>query len=257
MPTRVPPEAPRPAAPRVPALVWLGLPLVCWLAPYAGKAIGDAFYERWVRTEFGFVEMATNLVLVAAVGFGVLASVRAPRSGLRWLRPAYALLTLGCFYFLGEEVSWLDHVVQWQGAESLRAHNDQGETNLHNLPGLAGTLLDQLPRALLTLGALVGGVIAPLVLRNRPELMPRLGGYGAWIVPGIACLPSAALALVASKLVKFTSDLAPWLDIRGGESKELLLACLLALYLCERARQLRPPEVRDARAPIDAVRGGR
>lgn len=235
------PPLPQPAAVRLPALVWLGIPLVCWLAPYAGKAIGDEFYERWVRTEYGFVEMATNVALAFAVGFGLLASVRAPRSGLRWLRPAYALLTLGCVYFLGEEVSWLDHFVQWQGADALRAHNDQGETNLHNLPGLTGQLLDQLPRALLTLGALVGGVILPLLVRARPERMPRLWGYGPWTVPGIACLPSAALALVASKLVKLTSDAAPWLDIRGGESKELMLALLLALYLCERARQLRVP----------------
>ena len=70
----------------------------------------------------------------------------------------FGLFCLGCLYFGGEEASWGQHWMGWDAPDQWAALNNQNETNLHNSNGLAGSLLDQLPRNLLTLAALISAL---------------------------------------------------------------------------------------------------
>ena len=116
--------------------------------------------------------------------------------------------------------------------------NEQGETNLRNIGGWTEAVLDQGPRSLLTLGALVGGVIVPLLVERRRLRNPgqaQAGGFAVWLWPTIVCVPACLLAVVSNvprKLERiFGGTLPRVLDIRGGESKELFLALSLFLYM--------------------------
>jgi len=54
---------------------------------------------------------------------------------------------LGLTYFLGEEISWGQHIFHWESPASFVTHNNQAETNLHNI----SNLLNELPRSLVLL----------------------------------------------------------------------------------------------------------
>lgn len=224
------------AAVELPRALWLVAPPTLALLPYVVHAVDADLYQRWIRTETGVMESATALLLLVAVICGVLA-VRHVRTVLATgrLRLWLLLLTVGCFYFLGEEISWGQHYFGWSTPESLAELNEQGETNLHNIGGWTEAVLDQGPRNLLTLAALVGGVIAPFALRTkRPAWDPRTR-LAAWIWPTFVCLPASVLALVSSlprKIARAVGGEVPYvLDIQGGESKECFLAFFLMLYL--------------------------
>ena len=49
---------------------------------------------------------------------------------------------LGIFYFLGEEISWGQHIFKWSSSEYFLIHNNQQETNIHNI----SNLFNELPR---------------------------------------------------------------------------------------------------------------
>ena len=229
-----------------PAWLWLWGPLGLAILPYAVLAASPAAYERWIRTETGVLESATALFLLLAVLLGV--DVLRHRRALPapWFRRALVLYTLGCLYFFGEEISWGQHYFGWATPEALRLANEQGETNLHNIGGWTEGLLDQGPRALLTLAALAGGVVAPLVLRRRRRAWDPRRDIAPWLWPTLVCLPSSVLALVSNLPRKvaaaFESEVPAFLDIQGGESKECFLALFLLLYLVSIRLRLRAAE---------------
>ena len=124
----------------------------------------------------------------------------------------------------------------------IAERNEQGEFNLHNDP-LLESVLDQLPRSLLTLFALVGGFLVPLLGRRRgPADFDTPGPWG-WIWPARACMTAAFLAVTVTLpeklLERDDADLPAWADISGGETKELCLAVFLLVYLWCLHRDLR------------------
>ena len=215
--------------------LWLGLPLLILVAHVVTRSISQGIWHLWMKSEYGIVENGTLLILALAVVFGVMAFCRRKQADSRLLGPWVLLLTVGCFYFFAEEASW-GHHWGWQlfGEEfsrQLQEHNDQGETNIHNLPGLLGNILDNLPRFLLSVAALVGGILVPLWHRyKRPVTWPN-----DWIWPTIVCLPTSALALVIGipkwimRQLEVHEQFGP--EFRTGETKEYLLAVFLMLYL--------------------------
>ena len=218
--------------PSLPRLLWVGVPLLLAVLPGAVRAFDSDLFSRWFRTELGLVEIATAVFLAVAVlaAVGVLRHARefpAP-----WLKLWFGLFLLGCVYFLGEEISWGQHFFGWSTPEVLAEANDQAETNLHNLGGWAGRLLDQLPRNILTLAALVGGVLAPLMLRKRRQAWDPARQVAPWIWPTLVALPAALGALLIGMPETFLDEPLPaFFDIQDGESKEAFLAFFLMIYI--------------------------
>jgi hypothetical protein len=229
----------------LPIWLWLGLPLAYYLLVYGAALVMDQpAYYRFFTGEMCVTEILTVLILAVAVIAGILALRDLRALDDRLLLVWVALGTLGCFYFGGEEASWGQWYLRWTTPEAWQALNNQQETNLHNLETL-GPLLDQLPRALLTLGAFVGGIVVPLVLKARQQWFdPRRRWY--WIWPTAMTLPVAVIAVFLARIDRRIGDVVdqvwPYYDMRTGELKELFLGYFLMLYLLSlrlRLRQLR------------------
>lgn len=217
-----------------------GVPLWLWLwsAPalvvlqVATKAIDEALYRRTLRGELGLVENLTVAALLGAIACAVLCYRR--RAAVRWrfFGPCLLVLVLGLVFFAGEEASWGQHWLGFEPPEAIASRNEQHEFNLHNDPFLE-TFLDQLPRLLLTLAAMVA-VVVPLARRDRARDF-RAPGPSGWVWPTLECVPAALCALLVGVPEKIASvlglTLPAVLEISAGETKEACLALFLLVYL--------------------------
>lgn len=215
--------------------LWLWLPLAILAVSLAVKALDEVVYYRWIIGEYGLVENATLVVLVAAIVYGVrIALMRALDPAPGWIRWWVILITLGSIFFLGEEASWGQHLFDWRPSDRWSDLNLQQETNLHNIAGF-GFVFDQLPRNLLTASALVGGIIVPLYRRGRGLAKTR-DRFHYWIWPTLVCMPVSLLGVFASVPQKMYKTMgAPLPDLlvglNPGELKECFLAFFIMLYL--------------------------
>ena len=131
------------------------------------------------------------------------------------------ILLLGATYFALEEISYGQHMFGWGTAETWKELNDQDETNLHNVHAL----FDQLPRMLLTIGILIGGVIMPLYRHFRKirlEESNRL--YWQW--PTLDCITVGLLVILFRPILTVIDTKI----IDTGEMKENLIALFILLY---------------------------
>ena len=140
------------------------------------------------------------------------------------------ILVLGSTYFAGEEVSWGQHIFGWEASEYWQSLNDQGETNLHN----TGPLFDQVPRALLSAAALVGGVLVPLYFFLAKRRL-RKTSLHYWLWPTYECIPAAFFSILVSwheKVYQILDvEIPVVVDVRAGEVKESLLALFIMVYV--------------------------
>ena len=214
---------------KAPALLYHGLPIFILLFPFAWVAL--AGNDRALKGEAGMVEVATFVFLLIAIGFCVSSLAVTRRPGLSgFLKTWLLILIAGAAYFALEEISYGQHMFGWGTADSWKALNDQDETNLHNVHAL----FDQVPRALLTLGILVGGVILPLYryFRNIP-LAESNRFYWQW--PTLDCVTIGLLVILIRPFQEiFDTDV-----ISTGETKELLFALFILLYCVSLHSRLR------------------
>lgn len=230
----------------LPRWLWLWVPVIYVILHYVVAGFGQETYDRYLGGgELGNNELLTMVLLIIAVGVG-LHTLWIMRGMADWRLWTWIFLgTLGCVYFGGEEASWGQHLIGWESSEAWQEFNDQQETNLHNSEKY-GPLLDQLPRNLLTLGMLVGGVFAPL-WRRAKQLSLDPAGINFWIWPTLICLPAGLLGATVSwpeSIYKSMTGLArpPRFNISAGELKEWYSAFFLLIYLLSfnlRFRQLR------------------
>jgi hypothetical protein len=223
-----------PHQPELPRWLWLWFPPLMMVTPVLSKLKGDQAYEAG---EGSLVELGTVAVLAVAVVTGARLFFRRSTLPYRWLGAWVGLLTLGCIYFAGEEASWGQHLFGWGTPEALASVNAQQETNIHNIAGV----FDQLPRTLLTIGVILGGIVTPLVLRRRHgDWRPAEGKWG-WLLPTVVCLPTAILSTVVGlprRLAEnFDFELPAVLDYPGGEFKEYFFGLFLMLYLLSLSRR--------------------
>ncbi len=201
-------------------LTYQGLPAVVVLLPFAWYGIfGD---YRALKGEFGIIENLTVVFLLVAIGFCIAAMLQirgVDRAGA--LRGWLILLILGASYFALEEISYGQHLMGWTAPETWAEINDQQETNLHNVH----PVFDQLPRLLLSIAILVGGVILPLYRHFRKlELTPANRFYWQW--PTMDCLTAGLLVT----LVRPVYGPLDFDFINTGETKENFIALFILLY---------------------------
>lgn len=228
--------------PEPPRWLWLIVPLVLYFLHYAAVMILDyQVYDTWFVSELGITEELTVGFLAGAIGLGIAITRGFLKLGDRRLATWFGLLALGCLYFAGEEASWGQHWFGWSTPETWQEVNEQQETNLHNWQSGPGGLLDQLPRNLLTFGALIAGGILPLWRRGRGRsLDPANRWY--WILPTFVCVPAgflAGLATIPEKVQERIWGEPVPLDPQLGEVKELMLGFFLFLYALSVWRRLR------------------
>ena len=216
----------------LPRWQWLWFPPVLLLIILPIRIISPEFYSAHIDGELGLIELATPVL--SLIGFIIgIATVR-----LAWHRVGkqeriwYLLVTLGCFYFAGEELSWGQHFFGWGTPEYLEQINDQEETNIHNI----SSWFDQKPRLLLELWVLIGGVVMVVVKRG-----PTTGNY-AWFWPTLECFPTALLAILVRlpERIKSLFDIEQLpLELRFSEPQEYYFALFLLLYLAVARQRLR------------------
>jgi hypothetical protein len=221
----------------LPKWLWLWLPIVVALFPYVMRLI-DVETDAYVFGEQGIIENYTFIVLFIAIILGVLSILKMKSFEFPFFKAWLTLLVLGCVYYAGEEVSWGQHWFGWVTPEGWMDVNDQGETNLHN----TSALLDQVPRMLLTIAAIVGGVIIPVYLLIRDKVFSA-NEFFAWLWPSYVNIPTCLLAVLVSlheKVYKLFGTTVPnILDIRAGETKECLLAMFLFMYIASFYKRLK------------------
>lgn len=159
------------------ALAWAGAVLLAGAAVMLSSGPSNhAITFALLTDEQGPVEMLTFLCFAAAAALSARFAVEArrrPDGGGVWI--AYAAFALFCAFAAMEEISWGQSLMGFRGPHWLTDVNEQGETNLHNLPGI----MDLNSAFVLAFG--VAGLLAA-----RLEAWPRLR---------VMALPAALLPL--------------------------------------------------------------
>jgi hypothetical protein len=211
-----------------------GLPLFVILLPLVWYAITGKYSV--FKGEAGIIENMTVLFLVLAIGFCIASLSRVNRLRLSGSLKAWLfILIIGAAYFALEEISYGQHMFGWGTAETWKELNDQDETNLHNVH----SLFDQVPRALLSLGILIGGIIMPLYRRFRDIRLDESSRF-YWQWPTIDCVTIGLLVI----LIRPTLSVVETDAINTGEMKENLIALFILLYcvsIHSRLRQKKLP----------------
>jgi len=217
-------------------ILYHGLPLFVILLPLVWYAITGNYSV--FKGEAGIIENMTVLFLVTAIGFCIASLSRTNRLQLSGFLKAWLfMLIMGAAYFALEEISYGQHMFGWGTAEAWKELNDQDETNLHNVH----SLFDQVPRALLSLGILIGGVILPLYRRFRDIRLDESSRF-YWQWPTIDCVTIGLLVILIRPILSVVETDA----INTGEMKENLIALFILLYcisIHSRLRQKMLPAV--------------
>ena len=221
----------------LPKWLWLWLPILVALFPYIMRMV-NVESDQYVYGELGLIENFTFIVLFIAILLGILSIGKTKSFEFPVFKVWLTLLVLGCIYYAGEEISWGQHWIGWATPEGWMSVNDQGETNLHN----TSALLDQVPRMLLTIAAVVGGVLVPSYFLMR-DIKLSANSFYAWLWPTYVNIPTCVLAVLVSlheKVYKLFGTTVPHiLDIRAGETKECLLAMFLFMYIASFYKRLK------------------
>ena len=218
----------------LPVWLWLWLPFVPLALIVVSQLVDRDFYAHWVDVKEGSIEWATVLVLLVGVWAGVNALRHWHSLPNVWLRRWLLLVTLGTFYYCGEEISWGQKIWNWESPEWLKDINRQEETNLHNIK----SWFNEKPRGALELWILVGGVIMNLRRRRRQD--EEIEASETWFWPTWVCFPIAVLAVLVrlpDRLRKYAGiqpddDFFAFIfETRMSEPQELFFAYFLMIYL--------------------------
>ncbi len=231
----------------LPPILWLGFPiaslLIFWLTPL----LGCQWWQLLMTGEHGFVENGTFVFLLPAIVLGAVLAKRFLRFPLlssrsaRIMAAAMLAFAACAFYFAGEEIDWGQVWFHWKTPEQWAAVNYQQETSLHNIEGLS--ILNNIPRFLLLIITIVGGIILPLLptFRRRPGEEGKLRYY---LIPSWRIIPAAVIAACISlphkafekgyEKIHLPSDYSfsyMAFAANSGEMKEYGFALVMLLYV--------------------------
>lgn len=206
------------------SILCLWLPLGLLIAQVIVEATVPRPIVNAMVSENGMYEILQFLVIGGAFVWAVcllrLKSLQASKWVWRWI----ALAAVCALYVAGEEISWGQHIFDWTTSDNWAAVNDQNETNLHN----TSSWLDQKPRVLLEIGVYVGGIIIPVLMRVRKNLLPE---KFAVIYPTIALMPTALMLLLLRILTEVQDAGGAAYFARISELKETWMYYFVFLYI--------------------------
>jgi len=277
-PNPAPPRGPAPAAPTtpsalapprrdVPRWLWIGLPVgvvaFLLLAPLLIEPMGYDRWDRFLQSERGVLELATLALLAPSVVASAWLLIRRRKFLPRPMGVFVALGGLAALFFLGEEASWGQHLFGFEPPASIAENNLQREFNIHNVEAEWRDLFNNVPRQLMFVASLVGGIILPLVLRPGLDRPGRAGSFWSWLIPTRVIVPAgvfAVLSTVPEKIYKgfdlqrvFPEGgyVESALVVHGGESKELAYAMVIFIYFASLA--VRAPRSREEAARLGVI----
>lgn len=196
------------------------LPLIFFGAEYGLSSDKiPAFYS-----EYGPVELFQEAILFISLFMGIYIFRKLKPDQSRWLKIWIGLAIVGCFYVAFEEISWGQTFLKWESPESWAAINKQGETNIHN----ASQLFNSVPRTILEIGILVGGLIIPALLAWCPSVLPK---NFAPIYPKIQIAFLSVIALCMKLLEQYQGMTDVRIFGRKSEVMETFLYYFVFLYL--------------------------
>lgn len=120
-----------------------------WMCKYSKYRINidDSICERYFFnfwSENGFVETVQVIFILSAL---LTTIYILKKSKAKIQKQILLIISLGLFYYLGEEISWGQHYLNFNTPVIIEDLNNQKEFNLHNI----SNLFDQLPRSLVFL----------------------------------------------------------------------------------------------------------
>ena len=135
-----------------------------------GAFLVDREFYEWLRRKEGPLEWATAGVLPIGIVAALVAFRRRSVFPVKWFGSWMIICAAGMFYFMGEELSWGQHIFHWETPDAVKEINRQDETNLHNI----NTFLGRKPKQVIELWTIVGCIVMPIVLARRsPRPDPR------------------------------------------------------------------------------------
>lgn len=230
-----------------PAGVWMWLPLGALVVTFALKAWDEAAFVWWIRDELGPGENLTAGLFFASVVLAIMIGRTLRRDGIKAFGAAFYVLAGAAFFVGGEEMSWGQHIFRWATPEWVGAVNKQNETNLHNM---AERVLDQKPRAIVSLIILLFGAVVPFLLRSGR--LQRLNGFPlfVWLLPRVTLAPAALSVFLPRMLDRATvlfGAVPPFpFDLttrHHQELQELMISIALFIYLLDLLRRVRAVRV--------------
>ncbi len=187
--------------------------------------------KKYFYSEFGILEIVQELSLLFSLCLTIWLLRNLDAAQPRWLKIWLGLAFVGCFYSLGEEISWGQTFFNWQTPETWARLNGQEETNLHNM----SHLLNQFPKAILEIGVLVGGIIIPALQKWAPHKLPAKfeAAYPLWPVF------FTALIALSIKLLEIPVMFDHSIFFRKSEVLETALFYFVFVYLISLALKWR------------------
>jgi hypothetical protein len=197
-------------------------------------------WQPWFNGEYGPVEIVGAMLFL----IGGLLSARlaldlgregepVPVACKAWF---WLFAVAGVLMFM-EEISWGQHLFQWESPEFFVEHNKQAETNLHNL---AGDTPSRLLRRVADIGLPVFALVLPAIMVLGKDAWER-GHWPRYFLPRFELALWTSLSILVRPVRKWIETHWPE-QYRSSlsEYQELIWAAAFVLYLVVMAQRLRP-----------------
>jgi hypothetical protein len=222
---------------------WLGIPVAFAIFVVATFWIDPAWHRRWITAESGVLETAQFIFMVVGLAIAVQLLFDPFVRQRPLVLAVTALAALACLFVGGEEVSWGQHIFFWQDQNLVTAVNDEGELSLHNM----NKSFERLPRTLLEIGVVAGGLLVPLLCAYAPRLrQSRM----ALFLPPASLVPAALLAVAFKAAGALAPHLGESVAARPSEAVEVFLYFFMMTYLIVFERRISELATESAGAKI-------
>lgn len=114
--------------------------------------------KHFIWEENGLVETLQVIILIYSIILYLFFLKKNHRLNFFLSKYLKILFFLGLIYYFLEEISWGQHLFNWQSPELFKFLNKQNETNLHNI----NNLFNQIPRGLILFWTALAFVIVKL-----------------------------------------------------------------------------------------------